>query len=824
MSTPVPARSALTRADLRLVPTACALWTLAAVGAAQGVRPVLVALALLVVAALVPVLIAGRTDAVRAVCAHLALLLVGTLLLLPAVQRAQAARDVLEQAQADGRTVTLQARVLEEPEAREGGPEWASPSVMAPVVLPAGTVRVGREEHRLPVRLRALLVGDAGTAAAGEGPAELSLAGASMGDVVRIRGRPSVEGTLVMIRVTEVQRIDTARGIRAQLRAAARDTTGTLPADEAALVRGMTTGDTAGLSRAAEDAMQGAGLSHLVAVSGSNLGLVLGAVLVPLLLLGAPRRPRILLAVLVGAGYVALVGDHPSVLRAATMAAPMLAARFAGVRPSPVAALATALVLWSVAAPLEAASIGFVLSALATGAILVLAPPTARAIGSLSRERLSGPAALVVAVPLVAQAACTPVLILLVPEVSLWTVAANLLAAPLVGPATVLGLIAVVIGPLAPGLAGVLWLLPAGSAHLVLLIAHGAASLPGAHIAVPDGAAGALGAVAVLAAVAAMTALRHRRAVRWLAAVAAAVLIAQGAARCSPWLPGAAQGWTVAACAVGQGDATLLRTLPPGADPFVVLIDTGPDPAALTACLDDLRVERIDLLVLTHPHADHVGGNGALTGPRMPREQWVCPSRDAQGAAVPGPAARPVVRGDGADLPGLRLDVLWPLSAEDVVRVAARETSSSEQGDANDCSVVLAATWSDGSRFVGLGDLEPEAQASLAELGPGPTDLVKVAHHGSRRQDGALYAALSPSLALVEVGQDNTFGHPAPATLTMLDVLGTPAVRTDRDGTVVLTPRAAADSMQGSGDGSEGASPGAPGWDLADARSVGPPR
>src|SRR5690606_16729299 len=100
----------------------------------------------------------------------------------------------------------------------------------------------------------------------------------------------------------------------------------------------MTTGDTHGLGEGTEEIMRRAGISHLVAVSGANIALVLAAVLVPLLLLGVPRRARILLAAAVAGGYVLLVGPEPSVLRAATMAAPLLAARFVGVRASPVAA------------------------------------------------------------------------------------------------------------------------------------------------------------------------------------------------------------------------------------------------------------------------------------------------------------------------------------------------------------------------------------------------------------------------------------------------------------------------------------------------------
>lgn len=807
MTAPPSEPGALTRGDLRLVPTACVLWVLATVGTVEGVRAAIIVLALVLVGALIPAAITRYRDAAGLVVAHALLLLIGSMVLLPSVQRVDAAHGALREA-AEGRLVlTAPVRLLEEPSSPDSGPPWSRTGVRGMAVIPTGTVRIGREVHRLPARTRVLLTGADTPQAVGDP----CMGEATTGDALTVSGTVAVEGTLVVVRVQRVHEIAPARGIRADLRRSARTTTARLPPDEAALSRGMTTGDTTGLSEAGEEGMRGAGLSHLVAVSGANIALVLGAVLMPLLLLGVRRRPRLLAAALVGAGYASLVGDQPSVLRAGTMAVPVLAARWAGVRASPISALAATIAVWSTLSPADAASIGFVLSALATGAILVLAPPAARAISSMCRGRMGERAALVIAVPLVAQLACTPVLILLSPEVSVWTVAANIAVAPLIGPATVVGLVAVAIGPLAPGVSEALWIVPAGAAHLVLIVARSASHLPGAHIRVPDGGSGALLALGVVVLLIAATAARRHRAVRWATAVVAVAVLAPPLARCSPWHPGAGDGWTIAACAIGQGDATVLRGSPTGPDPAVVLVDTGPDPAALTDCLDRLGITQIDLLVLTHPHADHVDGIAALTGSRIPRAQWICPSEDAARTVASGPAARPVVRGESAPLSGLELEVLWPVSAEGVRRVAARETSEEDQGGANDCSVVIAATWDDGARLVALGDLEPIAQGELAALDPGPAEVVKVAHHGSRRQDPELYARLSPELALLEVGEGNTFGHPAPATLTMLDLLGAVTLRTDRDGTLVLTsPR------------DEGAQPAA--WDASDARSVGPPR
>jgi competence protein ComEC len=135
---------------------------------------------------------------------------------------------------------------------------------------------------------------------------------------------------------------------------------------------------------------------------------------------------------------------------------------------------------------------------------------------------------------------------------------------------------------------------------------------------------------------------------------------------------------------------------------------------------------------------------------------------------------------------GLALRVLWPDSAEAAERASAAERGSGEGDAANDCSIALEVLWEDGTRLVTLGDLEPAAQEQLAASGPGPADIVKVAHHGSRFQHAPLYAQLDPDLALVPVGRENTFGHPTDELLGIVRGTGAQVLRTDVHGTVVL--------------------------------------
>ncbi|WP_231619258.1 ComEC/Rec2 family competence protein, partial [Nonomuraea sp. SBT364] len=206
-----------------------------------------------------------------------------------------------------------------------------------------------------------------------------------------------------------------------------------------------------------------------------------------------------------------------------------------------------------------------------------------------------------VAVPAAAQAAVTPVLVLMSGQVSLIAVPANLLAGPAVAPATLLGFAAALIAPLWPEAAQ--WLvIPAGYAvGWIILVSQWAVSVPMANIPWPGGPAG-LALLAVVAAVAVV--LLRRRAWRTITlAVVAGTLFAMVALRpiIAPWPP---KGWLMVMCDVGQGDGLVLAAGPGRA----IVVDAGPDPSVIDACLRRLAVHDVPLVILTHPHADHIDG------------------------------------------------------------------------------------------------------------------------------------------------------------------------------------------------------------------------
>jgi competence protein ComEC len=237
--------------------------------------------------------------------------------------------------------------------------------------------------------------------------------------------------------------------------------------------------------------------------------------------------------------------------------------------------------------------------------------------------------------------------------------------------------------------------------------------------------------------------------------------------------------WQFALCDVGQGDATVIRSAG-----VVALVDTGPEPARLAACLDELGIDSIQLLVLTHYDLDHVGGVDTVVG-RVDRA-LIGPASDAGDAeiadalAAGGADVDQVSTGERGMLGELSWEVVWP------------PPRGVEPG--NPASVTLevrpAGACVDGCLSgILLGDLGEESQSRL--LGSAhiaQVDVVKVAHHGSADQSAALYEALHATVGLIGVGAGNDYGHPTEKLLGILAAVGTAAERTDLDGLVLVAP------------------------------------
>lgn len=567
---------------------------------------------------------------------------------------------------------------------------------------------------------------------------------------------------------------DPVEGAAGRLRAGFAAVTKRLPGDGGALLPGLAIGYTTRVPQDLVTAMKASSLSHLTAVSGANCAVVTVAVFTVAGLLRLRRTVRVLAAVLALVGFVVLVTPQPSVLRSAAMALLALGCLAAGRAAAGLPALGVAVLVLLVADPWLARDPGFALSVLATAGLLVLTRPIAVRLARVLPARL----ALLLAVPMAAQVACQPVLILLQPSVPVFGVAANLLAEPAAPLATVLGLVACLVTPVLPSLATLLaWLgwLPAA---WIAAVARGCAGLP----ALPwlPGAGGAtLVVLLVGAAVVALDARRRASSRR----VAAGVLAVAGLALTGGWAGESAgrlrrpADWEIAACDVGQGDGLVLN----GGGGHFLMVDTGRRPAPLAACLASLGVGRIDLLVLTHWDADHVGAARSLVGRVTaafvgPRDRA---AGDALRAAIASGGARvqQVHRGEHARVGRLAIDVLWPPDPLGPI----------EPG--NPASITLLVR----GRLTSLytGDLGEAPQDALLAAGPlPPVDVVKVAHHGSADQSPAFYRRAAAQVGLISVGRGNEYGHPTARSLRILADVGTQPFRTDQEGLILVSATA----------------------------------
>ncbi|MEE6286797.1 ComEC/Rec2 family competence protein [Georgenia sp. MJ173] len=594
------------------------------------------------------------------------------------------------------------------------------------------------------------------------------------------------------------------------------------------LVPGIAVGDDTAMPAELDAAMKTVSLTHITAVSGAHVAIILGVVLGALT--WTPRWLRATVGGVVLVAFVVLVRPEASVLRSATMGAVALGALLVGRPARALPALGGAVVVLLVVDPWLARSYGFVLSVLATGGLVVLAGPWAARLS----QYLPGTLAHVVAVPAAAQVCCAPVIILLEPAIATYAVPANVLAAPAVPPATVLGVLATVCAPWWPGAAAALVVPATWATAWIAGVATVTAGMPGARLGWLGGAGGALLLAALTVVV--LVALSRPRGWWLLPAVAVvAIAVVPGPrAAVGGWLGlGPPDDWVAAQCDVGQGSAFLLRTGPHRA----VMLDVGPPGPAAGRCLDELRVRELDLLVLSHLHADHVGGlDAVLAGRHVHRallsphdaptaaERRVVETLAAAGVALERPVAgaagttgpAPSAADDARHLAGSAPDpshsavplppagplpadqphpadglvaadwfVLWP--TDRAVAVAA----PGDDAAANDLSLALLVQVGD-LVVLAPGDVEPAGQRGLLrswaeQQARSPTpDVVLVPHHGSAAHLPDLAPAFAPRLAVVSVGADNDFGHPAAPTLAAYRDVGALVLRTDECGLITL--------------------------------------
>lgn len=508
------------------------------------------------------------------------------------------------------------------------------------------------------------------------------------------------------------------------------------PHDEGrALLAGFLIGDTSHIADSDIDAMRRSGLAHFVAVSGSNVALFLALLAVaagPLAL--GPRR-RAALGLLALPVYVAATRFEPSVMRAAFMAGIALTGRLVGVVLEAWQLLALAVTVLLVVDPPLVSNAGFQLSVAATAGVLVGA-----------RWPIRGLVGRALVITLGAQVAVAPLLLAHFGTVPLLSPLVNLVAAPMVAGSTAIG---------AVGVAGVGILVSPAAwiADAVLVLARGAAGWP--QLSAWE--------LAVLAGVVGLFTLVTRArpvVVSGTAALLTVALVVPGTTLAPA---------QVAVLDVGQGDAILIH----GGNDHYALVDGGPDERRLMERLRDYRVRSLELVVLTHVHADHATGLAGAVRSLAVGKVWAATDPHATEASR---AFFDAVSDRGIEVVAPEPGTVWQLgelklSVEGPVRRYASP---------NDQSIVVTV---EGTRRTMLlsGDIETHAQDDLSHL---RADVLKVPHQGAATSSPDWLSSVGSRIAVISVGP-NEFGHPAGWVIDVLE--GTNEVlRTDRDGDVVV--------------------------------------
>ncbi len=695
--------------------------------------------------------------------------------------RAMKAGPVGELAEAEA-AVTVRLSIAADPAVRESPSSRRPPYVMMRNVVE----KMRRKSQATRLRTPVLVVRSAdwahlryGSRVEAHGRLRPVESGTDVAAVLSSRSRPRVvDEPAWWLRAAERVRAGLRRSVQGQ------------PEAVRGLVPALAMGDVGGLPAGVAEDFRTTGLTHLSAVSGTNLTLLL-AFVVPLARIGGVRaRGLTVVGLVTVVAFVVLARPQPSVLRAAVMGLVALAAMTSGSRRAmtsgsrrrgvrSLSAAVLGLLLLDVSL---ARSAGFALSVLATAGIVILAPGWRDALARWLPVRLAE----AVACPLAAQLACTPVVAWLSGQVSMVAVAANLLAEPAVGPATVLGFAAAGASLIWAQPAAAIGWLAAWPARWILAVAEHGADLPGAAARWPATLAG----VAVLTALCALMVAGMRRTLaRPAAAGPAVVLLAVVVLRPAGQLGWPPADWVVVACDVGQGDGLVVSVAPGTA----VVVDTGPDPAPIDRCLRELGVRSVPVLLITHFHADHAGGlAGVLHGrtvgeidvtpyPSPPAEQ----RRGLALAGTRGTAVRPVTYGERRRVGAVSWQVLWPARVP-APPAAGREPRDGQGTVVNNTSVAMLLD-AGGVRVLLTGDLEEESQRAVLASGADlRADVLKVPHHGSSRQDEAFLRASGARIALVSVGLGNDYGHPAPRTMDVLARLGMTVARTDQAGSVAV--------------------------------------
>lgn len=540
--------------------------------------------------------------------------------------------------------------------------------------------------------------------------------------------------------------------------------------EEAGLMEGVTLSRLDGLDAGLLEDLRDCGLSHIVAVSGLHVGSVAILTLALMSAIGAGKRGRYLAASSMAVLALAMSNFRPSALRATLMGVMGFGGILLGREYDSLAGLSLAGMLILCANPRSLFDQGLQLSFAAALGIVLVAGRCKGATG----------ARLALAVCAAAQLGTLPLMLLRGEGQPVTAIAANLLVVPVVGPLLMAGWFVAALSSVSGWLAGYISVLPAAAAKYIIAVASVCAGVPRAGLYGPVTAVMAF-LLYVMGLIGMVRQARDAGSI-FKPFVACALAVLLMLLPCITMTGVTGGGNSMTALDIGEGDATLLRDRT-GA---TALIDGGPDGRMLLEKLQRKGIRKLDLIVLTHPHSDHLDGLvevskrlpvGALLEPGLPAASGMY--RELLESAEKRRIRRMIAR-EGQVVRVSELMELEVLYAPRDLREVPDEM--------NDCSVVIMARIGEMKALL-TGDIGDETQETLMGLHPDLScEVLKVPHHGAREASSAEFlSACRPAVATISAGEDNRFGHPSRLCLQLLESRGMRVARTDRQGDIEIS-------------------------------------